>query len=78
MLETTKTLTLNGESKVETEGEMIVAAFMNATISGNGQITISKSIANTDAYNTNKETVQADMIEFEEKAYEETSKNNIS
>lgn len=76
MLEITKTLTLNGESKVETkEGEAVVA-IMNATVSKNDQIIISKSIVNSDVYKENKEIVQSDMISFEEKAYEIESENS--
>ena len=76
MLKTTKTINLNGESKI---GDTIVAN-MYATLSttGMGNENINKTILNQDLYNENKTEVRQDMRDFEDLVYAEQDKLNTS
>lgn len=67
MLRTTVSKTINGQSIIE--GTM--AASMSATISEDGNITISKNVYNKDLYNKNKADIQKDMADFETEIFKE-------
>lgn len=67
MLRTTVSKTINGQSIIE--GAM--AASMSATISEDGNITISKNVYNKDLYNKNKADIQKDMADFETEIFKE-------
>ena len=75
MLNTTKTINLNGESKI---GEQ-VAATMYATLStnGSGNENINKTILNQELYNENKTEVRKDMREFEDLVYAEQDRLDV-
>lgn len=72
MLNTTKTINLNGESRI---GDTIIAN-MYATLSttGSGNENINKTILNQELYNENKTEVRKDMRAFEDLVYEEQDK----
>lgn len=61
MLKTSKSITINGTSKLST-GEIV--ATMHCTIKENGEIVSSDNIVNKSLYDENKELVRADMDEF--------------
>ena len=48
-----------------------MAASMSATISEDGNITISKNVYNKDLYNKNKADIQKDMADFETEIFKE-------
>ena len=70
MLTTTKTISINGTSTVEVNGVKTPVAYFNAQIQADGKYNINKSIQNVDAYKANKEQVDADFTEFEQKVFE--------
>ena len=61
MLKTTKTINLNGESRI---GDSVIV-MLSASISSISNTTINKTIVRQDLYQTNKEVVMADMDAFE-------------
>lgn len=61
MLKTTKTINLNGESRI---GDSVIV-MLSASISSISNTTINKTIVRQDLYQTNKEVVIADMDAFE-------------
>ena len=65
MLNYRKSITITGESVI---GGLNVA-YMNATVSDNGEININRSIQNKELFETNKDSVTADFTEFDEYAY---------
>ena len=65
MLNYRKSITVTGESVV---GGVNIA-YMNATISDNGEININRSIQNKELFETNKDAITADFKEFDEYAY---------
>lgn len=64
MLNTKKSITLTGQSKVTFDEKEVTAVQLNATISQNGTSNINTIIINQDAYDTNKSTCRADIDEF--------------
>ena len=70
MLSTTKTISINGTSTVEVNGVKTPVAYLNAQIQSDGKYNINKSIQNVDAYKANKEQVDADFTEFDQKVFE--------
>ena len=63
--------TVNAISSITTEtGEIKNIMYMNASISVNGNININQSTQNTEEYLANKETVDADFTEFQQKVTE--------
>lgn len=69
MLETKKSTTFIGTSKVSVDGKDVVVASLSASISEEGTPNISKSILNKELYLANKADVNEDMREFEETAF---------
>ncbi len=65
MLKKSKTMNVNGNSIVTANEKEIVAVTMNASISENGAINISKYIQSKEAYLANKEQIEKDAAEFE-------------
>lgn len=65
MLNYRKSITVTGESVVGGAN----VAYMNATISDNGEININRSIQNKELFETNKDAITADFTEFDEYAY---------
>lgn len=65
MLNYRKSITVTGESVIGGAN----VAYMNATISDNGEININRSIQNKELFETNKDAVTADFTEFDEYAY---------
>lgn len=61
MLKTTVSKTISGTSVIDNA----MVASMTATISEEGNISISKNVYNKDLYNQNKAAVQKDMADFE-------------
>ena len=61
MLKTTKTVNLNGESKI---GDNVVV-MLSASISSISNTTINKIIVRRDLYTDNKDLVKSDMDAFE-------------
>ncbi len=67
MLKTTLSKTINGQSIVDNT----MVASMTATLSEDGNITISKNVYNTEIYNKNKAAVQKDMADFDAAIFKE-------
>ena len=65
MLNITKSINLNGESKI---GDVTVA-YLSASVSSNSNTTITKNIVSQELYQINKEVIKKDMSEFETKVY---------
>lgn len=65
MLKMNKTMNVNGSSIVTVNEKETVAVTMNASLSENGSINISKYIQNKEAYLANKEQIEKDTVEFE-------------
>ena len=73
MLNINKTTNVSGQSLIEvTENNSTVkkqVAYMNASVSENGNVNINKSIQDVALFNANKEAVLADFTEFENYVY---------
>ena len=73
MLNINKTTNVSGQSFIEvTENDSTVkkqVAYMNASVSENGNVNINKSIQDITLFNENKEAVLADFTEFENYVY---------
>ena len=73
MLNINKTTNVSGQSLIEvTENDSTVkkqVAYMNASVSENGNVNINKSIQDITLFNENKEAVLADFTEFENYVY---------
>ena len=73
MLNINKTTNVSGQSFIEvTENDSTVkkqVAYMNASISENGNVNINKSIQDITLFNENKDAVLADFAEFENYVY---------
>ena len=73
MLNINKTTNVSGQSLIEvTENNSTVkkqVAYMNASVSENGNVNINKSIQDITLFNENKEAVLADFTEFENYVY---------
>lgn len=73
MLNINKTTNVSGQSLIEvTENDSTVkkqVAYMNASISENGNVNINKSIQDITLFTANKEVVLADFVEFENYVY---------
>ena len=67
MLKTTVSKTISGQSIVDNA----MVASMTATLSDDGNISISKNVYNTELYNKNKAAVQKDMSDFESEIFKE-------
>ena len=51
-----------------TRADEVETAYFNASYSKNGNLSVSKSIVNKDAYENNKEQIESDFAEFEKKS----------
>lgn len=73
MLNINKTTNVSGQSFIEvTENDSTVkkqVAYMNASVSENGNVNINKSIQDITLFNENKDAVLADFTEFENYVY---------
>lgn len=73
MLNINKTTNVSGQSLIEvTENDSTVkkqVAYMNASVSENGNVNINKSIQDITLFNENKEAILADFAEFENYVY---------
>ena len=73
MLNINKTTNVSGQSLIEvTENDSTVkkqVAYMNASVSENGNVNINKSIQDIALFNENKDAVLADFTEFENYVY---------
>ena len=73
MLNINKTTNVSGQSLIEvTENDSTVkkqVAYMNASVSENGNVNINKSIQDITLFTANKEVVLADFAEFENYVY---------
>ena len=73
MLNINKTTNVSGQSFIEvTENNSTVkkqVAYMNASVSESGNVSINKSIQDIALFNENKEVVLADFAEFENYIY---------
>lgn len=67
MLKTTVSKTISGTSVIDNA----MVASMTATISEEGNISISKNVYNKELYNQNKAAVQKDMADFETGIFKE-------
>ena len=67
MLKTMVSKTISGSSMIENA----IVASMTATISEEGNISISKNVYNKELYNQNKAAVQKDMADFETGIFKE-------
>ena len=64
MLNTKKSITLTGQSKVNMNGNEVTAVQLSANISESGTSNINTVIVNQDAYDANKADCRADIDEF--------------
>lgn len=74
MLKTNKSITITGQSFVETtteDGQKIQkqVAYMNASIPEDGEINVNKSILDKNLFKENRESVYADFEQFENIVY---------
>ena len=73
MLNINKTTNVSGQSLIEvTENDSTVkkqVAYMNASVSENGNVNINKSIQDITLFNENKDAVLANFAEFENYVY---------
>ena len=73
MLNINKTTNVSGQSLIEVtengSAEKKQVAYMNASVSENGNVNINKSIQDIALFNENKEAVLADFTEFENYVY---------
>ncbi len=74
MLKTNKSITITGQSFVETTTEngqkaQKQVACMNANIHENGEINVNKSILDKNLFKENRESVYADFEQFENMVY---------
>ena len=73
MLNINKTTNVSGQSFIEViENDSTIkkqVAYMNASVSENGNVNINKSIQDIVLFNENKEAVLADFTEFENYVY---------
>ena len=73
MLNINKTTNVSGQSLIEvTENDSTLkkqVAYMNASVSENGNVNINKSIQDITLFNENKDAVLADFAEFEDYVY---------
>lgn len=73
MLNINKTTNVSGQSLIEvTENDSTAkkqVAYMNASVSENGNVNINKSIQDITLFNENKDAVLADFTEFENYVY---------
>ena len=73
MLNINKTTNVSGQSFIEvTENNSTVkkqVAYMNASVSESGNVSINKSIQDIALFNENKEVILADFAEFENYIY---------
>lgn len=73
MLNINKTTNVSGQSFIEvTENDSTVkkqVAYMNASVSENGNVNINKSIQDITLFNENKDAVLTDFTEFENYVY---------
>ena len=73
MLNINKTTNVSGQSLIEvTENDSTLkkqVAYMNASVSENGNVNINKSIQDITLFNENKEAILADFAEFENYVY---------
>lgn len=74
MLNTTKTISINGESKIG--GTIVANMYATLSTTGVGNENINKTILNQELYNSNKAEVRKDMIDFEDLIYSEQDKLN--
>lgn len=65
MLNVTKSINLNGESKIG--GNTV--AYLSANVTKEGNTTTSKNITNQDLYQTNNVEVRKDISDFENQVY---------
>ena len=70
MLSIQKSINFSGTSSIEVNGVKTPVAYFNAQIQSDGKYNINQSIQNVDAYKANKEQVDADFTEFEQKVFE--------
>ena len=73
MLNINKTTNVSGQSFIEvTENDSTLkkqVAYMNASVSENGNVNINKSIQDITLFNENKDAVLTDFTEFENYVY---------
>ncbi|MGY5268763.1 hypothetical protein [Paraclostridium bifermentans] len=74
MLNTTKMISINGESKIG--GTIVANMYATLSTTGVGNENINKTILNQELYNSNKAEVRKDMIDFEDLIYSEQDKLN--
>ena len=65
MLSTTKTISINGTSSVDVNGEKTPVVYFNAQIQADGKYNVNYSVQNDELYKANKDNVKADRDEFE-------------
>ena len=70
MLSIQKSINFSGTSSIEVNGVKTPVAYFNAQIQSDGKYNINQSIQNVDAYKANKEQVDADFTEFDQKVFE--------
>ena len=70
MLSIQKSINFSGTSSIEVNGVKTPVAYFNAQIQSDGKYNINQSIQKVDAYKANKEQVDADFTEFDQKAFE--------
>lgn len=61
--------TITAASMITVNDKQVQAAYMTASLDGEGGVNITKAISNKDAYAANKTAVRADFSEFESKVY---------
>lgn len=72
MLNTNKTISINGESKIG--GTVVANMYATLSTTGVGNENINKTIINQELYNSNKELVRKDMRDFEDLVFSEQDK----
>lgn len=67
MLQTTKSVTISGQSIIENEGVQSIVVIMNANISENGEYSsTSRTIQNKELYIANKASCKEDISKFDD------------
>lgn len=72
MLNTSKSITISGQSIIE--GQVVSYMSANLSTDGNTNESLSKNIQNQSLYEANKDEVRKDMRDFEDLVYTEQDK----
>ncbi len=72
MINIDKSISITGNSIINNGEKEILVAYVNANISNDGNISITKSIIDKDMFNRHKEQILEDFNKFEQYVYNST------